>query len=207
MSSNATIVQKVKAWREHCNNVQAANPVDLHETPASRSTRIARAKKDYNYFVNTYFKHYADTDCAPFQLDAANKIKGDPNIFAILEWPREHAKSVHADVLIPLWIKINGQLTGMVQVGKNWDDAAGLLADLQAELEFNPLFIRDFGAQKTDGSWQTGEFIDSDGIEYVAIGRGQSPRGIRNRQKRPNYCSIDDIDDDELVENPDRVGK
>lgn len=205
MSSNLS--NKLKAWREHCLNIQNSNPVDLHESQASKASRVARAKKDYNYFVNAYFKHYADTDCADFQLDAAKKIKADPNIFAVLEWPREHAKSVHADVLIPLWLKINGELTGLVQVGKNWDDAAGLLADLQAELEFNPLFINDFGAQKTDGSWQTGEFVDSDGIEYIAIGRGQSPRGIRNRQKRPNYCSIDDIDDDELVENPDRVGK
>lgn len=205
MSSNLS--NKLKAWKEHCINVQNANPVDLHESPAIKSARIARAKKDYNYFVNTYFKHYADSDCAEFQLEAARKIKADPNIFAVLEWPREHAKSVHADVLIPLWLKIHGELTGLVQVGKNWDDAAGLLADLQAELEFNPLFIHDFGAQKTDGSWQTGEFIDSDGIEYIAIGRGQSPRGIRNRQRRPNYCSIDDIDDDELVENPDRVNK
>lgn len=205
MSSNLS--NKLRAWKEHCINVQNANPVDLHESPAIKSARIARAKKDYNYFVNTYFKHYADSDCAEFQLEAARKIKADPNIFAVLEWPREHAKSVHADVLIPLWLKIHGELTGLVQVGKNWDDAAGLLADLQAELEFNPLFIHDFGTQKTDGSWQTGEFIDSDGIEYIAIGRGQSPRGIRNRQKRPNYCSIDDIDDDELVENPDRVSK
>jgi len=201
------LTDKIKAWKEHCKIVQESNPVDPHEPLADKQARIAQAKKDYNFFVKSYFKHYADADCAPFQVSAANKVAEDPNIFAILEWPREHAKSVHADVLIPLWLKIKGELTGLVQVGKNWDDAAGLMGDLQAELEYNQRYINDFGVQKTTGSWETGNFIDSEGIEYTAIGRGQSPRGIRNRAKRPNYCSVDDIDDDELVENPDRVQK
>jgi phage terminase large subunit-like protein len=95
----------------------------------------------------------------------------------------------------------------MILVGKNCDDASGLVSDVQAELQYNPLFINDFGSQVTLGSWEEGDFVTSDGIQFIAVGRGQSPRGIRNREKRPNYCSCDDIDDDELVQNPDRVGK
>lgn len=198
---------KLRKWKEHCESIQKSNPVDPHESLLSKQSRIHRAKQDYQYFVNTYFRHYASAPCAHFQLRAARRIKADPNIFAVLEWPREHAKSVHADVLIPLWLKINGQLDGMILVGKNYDDAAGLLSDIQAELQFNPILINDYGAQETLGSWEEGDFVTSDGIEFIAVGRGQSPRGIRNREKRPNYCVVDDIDDDEIVQNPDRVQK
>ena len=42
---------------------------------------------------------------------------------------------------------------------------------------------------------------------FIALGRGQSPRGIKKRGLRPNYIAVDDIDDDELVRNPRRVGE
>jgi predicted phage terminase large subunit-like protein len=106
-----------------------------------------------------------------------------------------------------MWLLIHKQLSGMVLIGKNSDDANGLLSDLQAELQFNELFKHDFGEQYNHGSWENGNFIIKDDIEFIALGRGQSPRGIRNRQKRPNYCVVDDIDDDEIVENQDRVKK
>lgn len=194
-------------WLEHCRKIQEASTVDPREALAIKLARISRAKREYAYFVETYFPHYASSKCGHFQLRTARRVKADPNIFAILEWPREHAKSVHADVLIPLWLMINDELTGMILVGKNEGDACGLLSDVQAELQYNQLFINDFGSQVTNGSWEDGDFITASGIEFIAVGRGQSPRGIRNREKRPNYCVVDDIDDDEIVQNPDRVQK
>lgn len=200
---------KLKKWKEHCRIVQQSTLVNPGEPVALQIERIARAKRDFNYFVETYFPHYASSRCADFHIRAANEIKKDRNIFAVLEWPREHAKSVFMDIFIPLWLKImgEGQLDGMILGGKNWDDACGLLSDTQAELQFNQLYIHDFGPQYAAGSWEDGDFITADGIEFIAIGRGQSPRGIRNREKRPNYGVLDDIDDDEIVQNPDRSGR
>lgn len=37
------------------------------------------------------------------------------------------------------------------------------------------------------------------------MGRGQSPRGLRDREARPDYIVIDDLDDDELCRNEKRV--
>ena len=39
----------------------------------------------------------------------------------------------------------------------------------------------------------------------MALGRGQSPRGIKNNGHRPDYIVIDDIDDDQMCRNPRRV--
>ena len=93
----------------------------------------------------------------------------------------------------------------MVLVGKSEDNANTLLADIQAELQFNQRYIHDFGQQYNNGSWEVGEFVTKDGTAFFARGRGQSPRGLRYRSHRPDYIVIDDLDDDELCESPARV--
>lgn len=93
----------------------------------------------------------------------------------------------------------------MVVVGKSQDSANRLLADIQAELGFNRRLIADFGEQRSLGEWTDGEFKTQSGAKFLAVGRGQSPRGLRDRQSRPDYVVIDDLDDDELCRNPRRV--
>lgn len=199
----------LKKWYEHCTRVQAATTFVVDETPAEKYARIKRAITDYRFFVHYYFPHYAKCDCADFQVRAAKKVLSDHKIKGLFKWARGHAKSTHFDVFIPLWLKIQNprQINVMVLVSKSEDAACTLLSDIQAELEYNQLYINDFGEQKSVGSWTDGEFITQDGCAYFACGRGQSPRGLRYREDRPDYIIIDDIDDDEIVENERRVRK
>jgi phage terminase large subunit-like protein len=44
-----------------------------------------------------------------------------------------------------------------------------------------------------------------DGCSFRSIGAGQSPRGTRNEEKRPDFILIDDIDTDEECRNPTRI--
>ena len=67
------------------------------------------------------------------------------------------------------------------------------LADLQAELEYNQRLIADFGTQKNVGDWQQGEFSTTGGVKWFAVGRGQSPRGLKKQEQRPDYIVIDDL--------------
>ncbi len=194
-----------KRWKEHCRLVQTSTALVRTETQEERDKYVARLKRDYRFFVSELFPHYASAPTAEFQVKEANVVKNDPNFFGVWEWPREHAKSVHGDVILPLWLWINEELSGMVLVGKNYDDACMLLGDIQAEFEFNQRLAHYFGLQKKIGAWEEGEFEIADGILFKAYGRGQSPRGLRNREKRPNYCAVDDIDDDEIVLNINRV--
>ena len=93
----------------------------------------------------------------------------------------------------------------MVVVGKSEESAIGLLSDIQAELEFNQRIIADFGEQKAVGNWQEGQFVTQSDVAFFARGRGQSPRGLRYKEARPDYIVIDDLDDDELCRNEKRV--
>lgn len=184
------------------------NEFVLPDTPEIREHRRERARKDYRFFVETYFPHLATKRCGKFQIDAAQYLLRHESTRALFEWARGHAKSSHLGLLIPLWLKIQEprKLSVMVLVSKSEDMADRLLADLQAELQYNRAFLADFGDQVKEGSWADGEFRSKDGCLFVSLGRGQSPRGLKDRGKRPDYIVVDDIDDDELVRNPRRVG-
>lgn len=194
-------------WLEFCRQVQTATAVAINETEDEQKARIKRGLKDYNFFAKTYFPNYTDADCAEFHIKFANACLKDPDFFGVAEWPREHSKSVHLTIILPMWLLAHQLLTGMLLMGKNDDDARNLLADIQAQLQYNELFAHDFGEQYNYGSWEEGDFTTKEGIRFKALGRGQSPRGARKGEKRPNYGVIDDIDDDEIVHNPKRVDK
>lgn len=183
---------------------------DLGECEETKEERVRRAKEDYNYFVRTYFSHIAPCDSAKFHFDAAKYIAGHPRARALFEWARGHAKSTHMGCLIPLWILARGEnlFRFIVLVSSSNDNAKGLLADLQAELANNEAYIQDFGIKADKGTeWTSGKFSLADGTTFVAIGRGQSPRGLKKNGQRPDYILIDDIDDDQLSNNESRVRK
>lgn len=208
--------EALELWKQHCETVQTATVIGTGETNAQREQRIKRVRADYAAFVDYYFPHYTQnpqtgvqTPCAPFHIKAANKVKSEKNLRAEFRWHRGAAKSTHMDIFIPMWLKCQErrEINVMVLVGKSEDNANTLLADLQAELQYNQRYINDFGEQYNNGSWEEGQFITKDGTAFFARGRGQSPRGLRYRSHRPDYIVIDDLDDDELCENPSRVQK
>lgn len=209
-------------WREHCREVQDLTEVSVavaRETPSERDRRIRRLLSSYDDFCEYYFPHFMTLrdkttgevlkiiHNAPFHTKAANKIRNTPDLKAVFKWPRGHAKSTHIGVFIPLWLIFQPRrlVNFMVTVGKSEDSAVRLLGDLQAELEYNQKLIADFGEQKNIGSWLEGEFKTKGGAKFLAVGRGQSPRGLRDREARPDYIVIDDLDDDELCRNEKRV--
>lgn len=222
MASKAEIKLAYERWQEHCKHVQALTPVSMQvsaETPAQRDARKRRLLASYQDFCEYYFPHFLQLrdkvtgqvvrtiHNAPFHNAAARKVISTPNLKAVFMWPRGHAKSTHFDIFIPLWLMFQPQplIHVGVLVGKSEDSAKTLLADLQAELEYNQRIIADFGVQKNIGDWQDGEFVTQAGIAWFARGRGQSPRGLRYKEARPDYIVIDDLDDDELCRNDKRV--
>nr|DAS82402.1 MAG TPA: Large Terminase [Caudoviricetes sp.] len=199
----------LKRWDERVSLITRTT-FDLGECEETKEERVRRAKEDYNYFVRTYFSHIAPCDSAKFHLDAAKYIAGHPRARALFEWARGHAKSTHMGCLIPLWILARGEnlFRFIVLVSSSNDNAKGLLADLQAELANNEAYIQDFGIKADKGTeWTSGKFSLADGTTFVAIGRGQSPRGLKKNGQRPDYILIDDIDDDQLSNNESRVRK
>lgn len=192
-------------WMLLRRKIANSTKVITNETMAQQEERVEKLLGNFEDFCLYYFPHYCQSPFGWFHKEAADKIINDPTIFAILEWHREAAKSVFVDVLMPLYLKAKGELTGLMIASANQDKAIGLLGDVQAELMENKRYQADFGQQYSLGDWQSGEFVTSDGIGWWAFGRGQSPRGTRQNEKRPNYGVIDDIDDSVITKNEQRV--
>lgn len=215
MAKNRLSKERWKAWEERRRLILSAD-FCLSGTSEHKEARIREARKDYAYFVETYFPHLCTnketkgiTRCGKFQIDAAKYLKAHRHTRAVFEWARGHAKSTHVSLMIPIWLMIQEERTinVMLLVSKSEDSADRLLSDLQCELEFNTLLRSDFNIRIDEGNWSTGEFKTTDGMLFMALGRGQSPRGIKNRGQRPDYIVIDDIDDDEMVRNQARVSQ
>lgn len=199
------------AYLAQLKSVKEGKTVNLFETKEEQKERIKRAKADFPYFVKYYLFHYATdeetlqvVESAPFHNDIAKRIKREKRIKAILRWGRAQAKSVIADVFIPVWLWINDDIRYMVVIGNNEDKAQILQSDLQAEFEANARLHHDFGEQKIKGSWEKGYFITKNGFVCKAIGAGQDVRGLRMKARRPDYIVADDLEDKDTLKNPKR---
>lgn len=180
----------------------AANPF---ETSAEKAAIKERIKGDINFMVMFLFPHYATSECADFQIKLAGRVKKNKTCRILVRWPRGHAKSVWCNIIIPMWLWINGEEMFEIIAGNTYDKAKELLSDIQAEFVANARLIHYFGDQHLAGSWADGNFSTKDGrFHGMAIGMRQSVRGLRKRALRPNYISCDDLEDQQTCKNPKR---
>ncbi len=200
--------QKADAYLKKLEIAQKANEVNPFETKAEQKERKQRVINDVVYMVQTYLPHYATADCAPFQINAAQQIADDVLIKMFLEWFRGAAKSVWANVIIPLWLWMRHEEVFFCLMSDSVERAEELLADVQAELEGNQLLIHDFGAQKSSGDWEYGNFSTID-QRFIgkAFGIKKKVRGVRVKQRRPNLWVIDDLETPDTISNPKRMRK
>lgn len=194
-----------QAYLELKQRVMSQTEPEKDESDSEKAKRVKMLLSNFPKFCAYYFPHYMSSPFGWFHKRAAKAILKDPNIFAVLEWPREHAKSVFVDVFMPLYLLAKGELTGMMLASYTEPKAKSLLSDIQAELSSNRRFAADFGQQKTLGKWSDGHFITSTGIGFWAFGLGQNPAGTRNAGNRPNYGVLDDVDSKDLAKNQERV--
>ncbi len=191
------------AWLELSKRIGEQTEPIKDESEKDKRARINRLLKVSNFeaFCKFYFPHYIDSDFGWFHKRAARKILGSNNVFAVLEWAREHAKSVFADIFMPTWLIATGQLTGMILGSDTEPKAKKLIGDFEAELRNNKRFISDFGNQNIIGTWRNGHFQTSNGIGCWAFGIGQNPAGVREGANRPNYGVIDDASSKKKAKN------
>lgn len=197
--------EQYQEWLQFCEMVQSETPVIATETEDQKQKRIKMLLGDYRKFFAYYFPMYAKTESAKFHVKLANKVLKTPRLRAVFEAFRGAAKSVHATIGIPFWLMVKGEMKTMLLVGETEDKADLLLSGIQAMLENNQRIIADYGEQARWGSWEEGKFITKDNVCFLALGLGQSPRGARNGQHRPDYIVCDDLDTKERCKNPKRV--
>lgn len=197
--------QAYKDWEKFRENIMRATDVDFDEHPAVQEVRKKELLQDITAFAKYYFPHYCTADFAKFHKRMFSEVTRNKRIYLVMEVAREHAKSVTAGVILPLYLMCKKELFNMLLVSYNETNAKELLRPIKLELESNQRLIHDFGKQVSLSNWEDGKFITMNGVSFRAIGSGQSPRGSRNQESRPDFILCDDIDEDEQSRSPKRV--
>ncbi len=186
----------------HCQRIVKSTVVDIQESAEEKRKRIAKNEKTYISWFEYYFPHYAKKKSAWFHKELANRIIKKKKIRLLAELFRSAGKSVHIDMGIALYLYlVLGELHFMLLIGETDIKAKKLLSDIQAELEYNQRLMNDYGRKMKKGDWADGNFYTTDGIRFMALGFGMSPRGLREGHQRPDYIVVDDVDTKQHVNN------
>ena len=182
----------------------------IKETTEQQEKRIKWLLKPENYLE--YFEYYygvnsglalADAPCAKFHLTSYLDVFKNPLIKQQRRWFRGAAKSIHTNVGNLTHLKENNEVNFALIIGRTLDMGKILLSDVQLHLESNERYIKDFGVQMQYGSWADGQFETNDKKMFKALGLNQPFRGLRNNANRPDFASMDDLEDRKQAQNID----
>lgn len=175
--------------------------------------RRAKAQQDFGFFAQTYFPHYIRS---PYRSQLHNYLferlpaivasaKGETDAIAA---PRGEAKSTLVSQLFVLWCIVTGRKKYPVIVMDSIDQAYPMLEAIKAELEFNPRLLLDFAEVTGQGRvWQSATIVTRNDAKVQVAGSGKKLRGLRHGPWRPDLCVLDDIENDDLVRNPEQRDK
>ena len=197
--------EALRSWDNYRKSIARSTEVDPDETYDQKLRRVERLKGDFVGFCKYYFPKYCSGEFAKFQRDAAQQVINNDVIVAAFNWARDHAKSVIGGVMLPIYLACTGRMRNMLEVSRTETNAIELLMPVMLQLEANHRLINDYGVFRSMTKWEAGNFKTTQGYSVRAIGAGQSPRGTRNEEVRPDFILVDDIDDDELSRNPKRM--
>ena len=130
-----------------------------------------------------------------------------PRKFVAIAAPRAFAKSTaitHTYVLAALLFR---ERSFVLVVADTEGQATFFVEDLKRELLYNEDIVKTFGIAKLAKDSTTDfivEFSDGHQARVIAKGSGQKVRGTKWDKKRPDLIVCDDLENEELVANPER---
>lgn len=207
MRTTFTDKDALKLWEEYREQLISSTPVDLTETAYDKERRVKVLKKDFVKFCQYYFPRYASAPFGDFHLKISKHIIDNDVTFTSVNAARDHAKSILCDLLLPVFLMVNGELENMIMCSSTEGNAVRLITPLRINLESNTRLIHDFGKFTGKYTWTENEFTTNDRCNFLCLGKGQSPRVARKDAARPDFIVCDDIDDDEAVLNAERLDK
>ncbi|MCA0428348.1 MAG: hypothetical protein LCH37_13025 [Bacteroidetes bacterium] len=196
----------LKEWEDYRQHIRVATAINATETEAQKKERIQQLLANPIEFIKYYFAHIVDAEPSKFQKRFAKKGATAQKGIIVLRWFRGAAKTTYTWMVL-----INRMFTKMsrfvVWAEHTYDKASESLNLIKCELLDNQRLINDFGNQMTPGQWEQGDFTTQVGCRFVSLGSGQNPRGLLNRNVRPDTIILNDIDDDEECRNEEILTK
>lgn len=203
--ANKSNKQALNEWEDFLQSIRNSTPVDLNETEEQKAKRIKKLEADPEAWFVYYFPKYCFCKPADFHRRSTRKVLKAKRLYQARRWARGLSKSTRRmfEVLYKKFAQ-NFRVNALL-ISKSESNATRLLAPYRANLEANQRLINDYGEQVKVGKWTEEEFITRDGCSFRAVGAEQNPRGAKMEEMRVNMAIFDDVDDDEVCRNPERV--
>ncbi|MCW5830153.1 MAG: hypothetical protein KIT79_12660 [Deltaproteobacteria bacterium] len=204
MSHQLKISDYLRAMEEiRAKRLQSVLPFE-DVSPEACRLRRERAAKDPGWFLRTYLPHWFETELSEFHraLIGVSLLRDKPSATV---GPRGFGKSTVTSFGMPIWKMLcAGYRFGFVQ-SITEDLASNFVTAVRDEFEANERLLCDYGPQWTEGAWTQTDFTIRSGARLMALGLSQPIRGLVTRGQRPDFGVFDDLEDEELARNPDRV--
>lgn len=198
-------MQALKEWRAYYDNLKKDTAVD-ELSPFERTKKLEYLEKHPVEWVKFFFPRYAKSKFMPFHIKAINRICSNSEWYEVLSWSRELAKST-ITMMCVMYLVCTGKKRNTLLISNTKDSAIRLLDPYKDAFEQNSLLKAYYGDMREIGSWAKDEFSLTNGAAFRALGAGESPRGTRKGEVRPDTILVDDFDTDEDCRNPDIVNK
>ena len=198
--------QLLQQWNEYVENIRKQTALMQGENEQQQKKRIEILENDFELWAKYYFPQYCYAPAAAFHKKASQRIIKNLEWYEVRMWSRELAKSTRTMIEM-MFLILTGKKKYLLLISNSFDNAERLLMPFKGNLEANQRIIHDYGVQEMPGKWEQSEFTTRKGAAFRALGAGQSPRGTRNDEARPDIILFDDIDTDEDCRNPDTIHK
>lgn len=191
-------------WQAYCEDLKNEVPVDVGMSVAEKAAKRAYLEAHPVEWIKFFLSKYAKYEFAPFHLAFIDRVLEHDEWFEVLSWSRELAKST-LTMMVVLYLCLTGKKKNVILASATEDGAIKLLKPYMHELETNGRIRAFYGEQVVLGAWKEKDFKCQCGASFMGIGAGNSPRGNRNGEVRPDVLLVDDFDTDEDCRNPNTL--
>jgi len=169
---------------------------------SNQQFRKALASSSLFWFAHIYFGSYMHYATADFQRDMYRQLEDELTTFIGVLGFRGCTKTTIGATILPIYKMVTGKKRYPIIIGETLDQSKKHLYNLRYELETNDLLIKDWGPFKPVGAspdgieeWhKTTLVVDKYNARISAHSYGQSIRGLRHRDRRPDLVICDDLE-------------
>lgn len=194
--------QLMDDWEEFLRQVRTQTAVDFTLNDDEKEKKLKELESDPIGWMKFMFYKFAKYEFADFQKKAIRRIvnHSDGNWYEVLSWARELAKSTIVMMIVLYLVLVKKNKRVIILASATSDAAIKLLNVYRVQFEANER-LRYFYGDMRGSKWTEDYFVLSDRASFMAMGWGQSPRGVKLDEVRPDLILMDDYDTDEECRN------
>lgn len=194
--------QLAEDWEEFLRTIRTHTAVDFTMSDAERAEKLRYLEARPLEWMRFMFYKFAKYEFAEFQKKAIRRIIGhsDGNWYEVLSWARELAKSTIVMMIVLYLVIVRRNKRVIILASATSDAAVKLLGVYRAQIEANER-LKYFYGDLRGPKWTEDYFVLTNRASFMAMGWGQSPRGVKLDEVRPDLLLLDDYDTDEECRN------